>query len=124
MPTVRALGSVAHDIAHHAASSVSWLHPHAGKAARAAGMGELRFDLLAVSPLDLPSLEGPLRAATDGLQRKLVEMLEKHGFAKSILQSAVLVMQFPTSSDDYCVTISRLETTARKIFEKTSSSLG
>jgi hypothetical protein len=124
MPTVRALSSVAHNTAHHAASSMSWLHPHSCQAARDAGLGELRFNLLAPSPLSLASISEPLRMASEGFQKKFIEMLEEHGFTASQLAEAVLLMSFPTSDKNYCVTTCRLETIDGKVFEKSSSSLG
>jgi len=124
MARVSTLASVAHNIAHHAASSVSWLHPHACQAARAAGLGELRFDLLAAPPLSLPNVAEPLRLASEALREKSREILEQHGFSVSTLSSALLVMQFPTSDEHYCVTGVRLETQDAKVFEKSSTSLG
>jgi hypothetical protein len=124
MPTIRAFSSVAHNTAHHAASSMSWLHPHSCQAARAAGLGELRFNLLVPSPLSLASISEPLRMASEGFQKKFIEILEEHGFAANQLTAAVLVMSFPSADDYYCLTTCRLETTDGKLFEKSSSSLG
>jgi hypothetical protein len=121
---VRVLGSVAHNVAHHAASSMSWLHPHAHRAAQAAGGGELDFDLLAPFPLTLPSVDPPLRSACEGLRAKFVDILTKDGFAVAHLRSARLAMRFPTSDEYYCVTTCRLETPDGKAFEKSSASAG
>jgi hypothetical protein len=121
---VRVLSSVAHNFAHHAASSMSWLHPHAYRAAQAASVGELDFDLMAPFPLPLPSVEPPLRLACEGLRSKFVEILEKDGFALSQLRSARLTMRFSTSDEYYCVTTCRLETLDGKAFEKSSTSAG
>jgi len=118
------LASVAHNVAHHAASSVSWLHPHACQAARAAGLAELRFDLLAAQLLSLPNLSMPLRLASEALREKSREILAQHGFSIGALSSALLVMQFPTSDEHYCVTAVCLETQDCKVFEQSSSSLG
>ena len=81
MPTMRVLSSVAHDIAHHAASGMSWLHPHACQAVRAEGIGELYFNLLSPSPLGLASISKPLRASSEALQRRFIEILGRHQHA-------------------------------------------
>ena len=124
MPTLRMLKSVAHDIAHHAASGMSWLHPHACQAARAEGIGELHFDLLSTSPLGLASIRQPLHGAAEALHLNVVEMLGRHGFGTSVLRRADLAMSFPISDEHYCLTTCRLETVSGKVFQKTSSSLG
>lgn len=124
MAAVRVLNSVAHNVAHHAASSMSWLHPHAYRAAQAATVGQIHFDLLAPFPLTLPSVDPPLRLACEGLRAKFVDILTKDGFEVADLRSAWLTMRFPTSDEYYCVTTCRLETPDGKAFEKSSTSAG
>ena len=124
MSRVSTLASVAHNIAHHAASGLSWLHPHAQRAATAAGLAELRFDLLTLQPVQLPDPPDPLRLASEALRKKSLEILEQHGFSVSALASAILVMQFPTSDEYYCVTAARIETQDGKVFEMSTSSTG
>jgi hypothetical protein len=121
---VSTLASVAHNVAHHAASGLSWLLPHACRAARAAGLHELRFDLLSSPPLSLPEITEPLQLASEALREKSLEILEQHGFSISTLKSMSLVMQFPGSDEFYCVTCVRIESLNGKVFEKSSSSLG
>jgi hypothetical protein len=84
----------------------------------------LRFDLLALQPLSLPSISEPLQLASQALRKKSLEILEQHGFSVSALASAVLVTQFPTSDEHYCVTAVRIETQDGKVFEKSTSSTG
>lgn len=124
MARISTLASAAHNVAHHAASSLSWLHPHASRAARAAGLAELRFDLLVSPPVSLPEAGEPFRLASESLREKSLAILEQHGFSADFLKSATLVMQFPSSDEYYCVTGVRLETRDGKVFEKSSSSLG
>jgi hypothetical protein len=124
MARVALLASVAYNIAHHAASGLSWLHPHACQSARALGLAELRFDLLASQPLSLPSVAEPLRLASEALRKKSLEILEQHGFSVNALASAILVMQFPSSDEYYCVTAVRIETQDGKVFEKSTTSTG
>ncbi len=122
MPRVRLLASVAHNTEHHAASGLSWLHPHSRRAARDAGLGELTFNLLSTKPLSISPIPEPLRLASESFQKKFVEMLEGHGFTLDALADAVMVMMFPTSDDYYCVTACRLETTEGNVFEKSCTS--
>lgn len=103
---------------------MSWLHPHAYRAAQAAAFGQLDFDLIALFPLTLPSVDPPLRLACEGLRVKFVEILTKDGFEGADLRSAWLTMRFPTSDEYYCVTTCRLETPDGKAFEKSSTSAG
>jgi hypothetical protein len=123
MATTRALSSVAHNTAHHAASSLSFLHPHACRAAREAGLGELQFDLLNPQLLALSSIAEPLRLASEALRATFIRILEQEGFEPTALRKAVLVMWFP--SDEYhCAATCLLETTTGKRFEKSSTSTG
>lgn len=68
----------------------------------------------------LSNVAEPLRLASEALREKSRDILEQHGFSVSDL----LIMQFPTSDEFYCVTGIRLETQDGKVFEKSSSSLG
>jgi hypothetical protein len=120
VPTTRALAGVAHDIAHYANSGVSYLLPHAFHAAHAAGRYELTWNLLADPLLDLP-VDPPLTKASDALRKRFVEILASNGFEPSVLASAILLMQFPTSEPYYCVAHARLETRDGKVFEKSVS---
>jgi hypothetical protein len=123
MPSARELKSVAHNTAHHAASSLSWMHPHACRAARAAGIGKLQFDLLNSAPLAIDALTDPLQLATRALKARFVQILCQQGFQPDTLREASLVMRFPRD-EHYCVATCRLETVSGKVFEKTSTSLG
>jgi hypothetical protein len=123
MPTARHLRSVAHNIAHHAASGMSFLHPHACRAARAAGLAPLVFDLLKGVPIALDPVEPPLRAASEGLGRKFTEILHSAGFQREALASARLYLLFPTD-EYYCLATCRLTTAQGKELEGSSSSGG
>lgn len=122
MASIRVLASVAHDVAHHAASSVSWLHPHAFQHAQAVKCGELHFDLASATPLGRDLTSEELFAASLGLHEKFVEILEKHGFAAPAVTRAQLTMLFPTRDPYYRITACRLETPAGRVFEKSCTS--
>jgi hypothetical protein len=124
MPTARVLKSVAHNTAHHAASGLSFLHPHACRAARAARIGELQFDLLSSAPLAIGTTTEPLRLATGALKARFVEILGRQGFHLADLRKAILVVRFPIDSEYYCIATCRLETVSGKVFEKSSTSTG
>jgi hypothetical protein len=123
MPSIRALSSVAHDTVHHAVSGMSWLHPHAGEFARSSGLGEVRLDLLLCNgPLVAAGASEQLQSAAGALRAKFFEILEKHGFARSALGRAEIVLLFPTSDPYYCVGACRLETVDGRTFEKSCAS--
>jgi hypothetical protein len=68
MASLKTLQSVAHDIAHHAQSSLGWLHPHLSQACRAAGRTTVQIRLTDADPYPqlLEPME-PLRLALLGL---------------------------------------------------------
>ena len=111
MASKKHLNAVSHDIAHHAVSALSWLHPHLGEACRRAKKDEVVLDASLPQPLpsDLPATE-PLKLASQALHRTFASILEKKGFAATDVKSAELRFVFsPTRTDDYsCICFSRL----------------
>ena len=91
MPTKRALAGVAHDIAHHAASGLSYLSPHLAKALRSAGLSTTTLDLLDLDPFPngVDDLE-PLRLALQTLRKTAEDILERNGFATEDVTSIEL----------------------------------
>lgn len=124
MPISRILQSVAHNVAHHSASGLSCLHPHASKAARTNGSSHLEFDLLATSPLSLAQIEEPLRLSASSLRGKFVTILNAEGFCLTDISKAQLSMYFPRGDDYYCETSCRLTTLDGKVFEAKGASVG
>lgn len=101
MTTLKTLNGVAHDIAHHAQSGLSWLYPHLGDACRDAGILTAEVDLLADEPYPAGLAERqPLRLALGALRAKLVAMLKQRGFDLSDLESAGLEFTFPDGYGD------------------------
>lgn len=119
MPSQRALAGVAHDIAHHAASGLSYIHPHLYQACVAAGVRTARIDLLASDPYPsgLPEIQ-PLRLALGALQEKFSDVLRANGFAASDVAEAGLAIQFPLAgADGYtCQSASRLVSARGRVY--------
>ena len=101
MPKIDALSAVAHDIAHHAQSGLSWLYPHLGEACREAATLSSTIDLTEPQPYpkDLPT-RAPLRLALGALRRTLAALLERHGFSLGDLTEAQLEFRFPEGFGD------------------------
>jgi hypothetical protein len=101
MPSQRVLAGISHDIAHHAGSSVSWLHPHLHDACMVAGVREATIDL--IEPVSYPDglpLVRPLYFALAALREKFLSLLTAHGLDPADLHSAHLRVQFPLLGAD------------------------
>lgn len=85
---MRALAGVAHDIAHHAASGLSYLSPHLAQALRDAGLRTTTLELLEASPYP-PGVKAvkPLRLALQALHATAQSILERNGFSRSDVTS-------------------------------------
>lgn len=93
------LTGVAHDIAHHSASGLSYINPHLAVALRAVGMESTEIDLL--SPFPYPPIASeskPLRLALAGLHDFLVTLLQKYGFSTEEVSRVILHVS-PVVSD-------------------------
>jgi hypothetical protein len=103
MPSSKLLNGVAHDIAHHALSGLSYLHPHLTQVCKRAGRASVALDLLRESPLpaEFPDYE-PLRLASQALHRTFVGILESVGFTVTDVTAARLTLHVsPDAPDDY-----------------------
>lgn len=119
MPSQRSLAGISHDIAHHAGSSMSWLHPHLYKACVVAGVREATIDLM--EPVSYPDglpLVRPLHFALAALREKFLSLLTANGLGLADLRSAHLRVQFPLlGADGYaCQIHSRLESSRGRTF--------
>ena len=103
MSRMSELAGVAHNIAHHAASGVSYISPHLAQAVRAVGMDTTEIDLLAESPYPSRAIElRPLRLALTSLQSTANSLLAKHGFSQGDVSSMVLyATPAPWDSEGY-----------------------
>ena len=91
MTTQRALAGVAHDIAHHAGSGLSYISPHLAQALRASGLETTNVELLDPNPYPQGVAElKPLGLALQALHSTAEEILQKYGFEKSDVTSIEL----------------------------------
>lgn len=91
MTKMSALTGVAHDIAHHSASGLSYLSPHLAEALRAAGERTTEIELLDPEPYPANAKElQPLRLALLSLKTTVEAILRKHGFSTADVASVVL----------------------------------
>jgi hypothetical protein len=101
MVATKELRGVAHNLAHHSQSSLSWVHPHLARVCKQAGTAIVTFDLLPENPYPpgLPNSE-PLRLALSSLRTWFLGQLEHLGHAQSSISHAVLTFRF-RDTDDY-----------------------
>ncbi|OYO30663.1 hypothetical protein CD932_05595 [Janthinobacterium sp. PC23-8] len=101
MPFLRA----AHDIAHHAASALSYLSPHLAPVLRAANQQTMQMDLL--DPAPYPALvaeQAPLRLALAALHATAIRILQAHGLKAADLSSMVFhVTPAPLDQQGSCL---------------------
>lgn len=91
MANISALSGVAHNIAHHSASGISYLSPHLAIALRSTGAETTKIELLSSEPYPKNAIElKPLRLALSSLKSTVEAMLQKHGFSQSHVTSIVL----------------------------------
>ncbi len=103
MAKLATLAGVAHNIAHHSASGLSYLSPHLAQALRGAGVATTEIDLLAPEPYPPRAIElQPLRLALRSLKSTVAEILQKHGFMVSDVVSIILcATPAPWDKDGY-----------------------
>lgn len=91
MTKMSALAGVAHNIAHHSASGLSYISPHLAVAMRAVGETTAEIDLLAPEPYPKNAKEmQPHRLALRTLKATVETMLHRHGFSLEDVASVVL----------------------------------
>ena len=97
------LAGAAHDIAHHAASGLSYLSPHMAQALRSAGITTTTVELLDASPYPAGAGElKPLRLALQSLSATAVKIIAGYGFARAEVSSVRLhVTPAPWDSAGY-----------------------
>ena len=97
------LAGVAHNIAHHAGSGLSYLSPHLAQALRAAGADTTQIDLLSKEPYPPNAAElKPLRVSLATLRATVQDLLVRHGFTDSDVSAITLeVRPAPCDIDGY-----------------------
>ena len=103
MAKISTLAGVAHNIAHHSASGLSYISPHLAHALREAGLETTEIELLAPEPYPAHAVElKPLRLALGSLKSTVSDILQKHGFTQSDVVSVVLsATPAPWDKDGY-----------------------
>jgi hypothetical protein len=85
------LAGIAHNIAHHAGSGLSYLSPHLAQALRATGAETTQIDLLSKEPYPSNAVElKPLRLALATLRLTVQALLERHGFSDADVSAITL----------------------------------
>lgn len=102
MPSRKRLRSVVHSLAHHAASSLSYLHPHLGHATEKAGRSEVEVDLLGntVVPEGLKHTK-PMELSLSALRERFAQMLASEQFNLGDLAESRLLFEFRADFSDY-----------------------
>ncbi len=98
------LNSVAHSIAHHAVSALSYVHPHLGEACADVGVHHVVIDVMQDDPCP-PEFRDrrPLRLSVGKLKETLSGILESEGFSLDALREAKLTFYFKQNrTDHYC----------------------
>lgn len=117
-----ALKSVAHNIADHAKSGLSFIHPHAAQVSRRCGLSPLILDLKLKDPLPV-GIESyqPLELSSQAIQKKFVEILNKENIDLDSLMSARLELLFLNDDEYYCVSTCILTDNKGKEYRATAS---
>jgi hypothetical protein len=104
MTSSKRLSSVSHSIAHHAVSSLSYVHPHLRQAASKLSEALVIVDLLADEPCPKRYLSiEPVRLSLNVLKSRFCEILQSEGFEYSDLVFAGVMFEFTAEfPDDYC----------------------
>ena len=97
------LAGIAHNIAHHAGSGLSYLSPHLAQALRATGAETTNIDLLSKEPYPTNAVElKPLRLALATLRSTVQALLERHGFSEADVSAITLeATPAPWDKDGY-----------------------
>lgn len=127
MASTKRLNSVAHSIAHHAVSGLSYLHPHLSKACEAEGATYVEIDLLAIEPCPVRFRAiSPVLLSIRELKNFYLRLLESEGFNEDDLTETRLLFSFDLKRfDHYCsVCTATLKAKDGKVFEKTVDYMG
>jgi hypothetical protein len=83
MPTQRSLAGAAHDIAHHAASGLSYITPYLGQALLDAGLSTTTFSIMESNPYPSGIAKiNPLRLSLQALSSTAEKIIQGYGFSK------------------------------------------
>ena len=103
MARMAEITGVAHNIAHHAASGLSYLSPHLAQALREVGSDTTEIELWVPEPYPNNAAKlQPLRLALMSLKTTAIAVFSKHGFNLDDIVSVVLhATPAPWDADGY-----------------------
>jgi hypothetical protein len=107
MTSLKAIKGAAYDIAHHAQSGLSYVHPYIGTLCAEVGINETVLSLLDSRPYpeNLRRIE-PLELACSALKKKFIELLEKMDLPVAEVNSINLRFIFePTRADHHLCSV-------------------
>ena len=121
MASLKKLQAVAHDIAHHAQSSLSWIHPHLGEACAEAGVLDTSVELLMSSCPRGLAVRKPLELALSSLREKFFEMLSTYGLSREDVSAVRLEFRFsPLPRDNFsCAVRSVITARTGRVYDRT-----
>lgn len=121
MSSLRNLNGVAHSLAHHAQSGLSYLHPHLAEACSAIGVNVATVEVMSQQPYPagLPASK-PLELALGELHQFFSALLQKHHVSPEQVQSCLLTFTFKsaTHSPFLCDVACSIATQTGKIFSR------
>lgn len=127
MTSTKRLNSVAHSIAHHAVSGLSYLHPHLSKACEAEGTTCVEIELLAEAPCPIRFRSiTPALLSVRELKSFYLRLLKSEGFKQGDLTETHLLFSFDLKRFDHyrSVCTATLKAKDGKVFEKTVDYMG
>jgi hypothetical protein len=118
----KSLLGVAHDIAEHAQSGLSFLYPHLCRACQEAGVRTTSLSLLEDDPYPATLRQHePLALAFVGVRLRFLQILASYGYSSADVASIQLSFTFPVTWEDgsiYAV-VAAITTPSGRVFEKT-----
>jgi len=95
MNSSQKLLSVSHNIAAHASSGLSYIHPHIEELCKKAGISFVNINILDQNPYPAELADyAPLKHSLKGLHKKFIEILHKEGSTINEISAANVIIQF------------------------------
>ena len=126
MASRKRLKSVVQSTAHHAVSSLSYVHPHLGQACEEAGLDSIEICVSETEPCPERFLHiEPLRLALNTLRETFYNLVVAEGFEPKDIESARMVFEFKHGQlDHYCSDCTVSLVTASNTYQSKVNHLG
>jgi len=127
MSSHKRLNSVAHSLAHHAVSGLSYVNPHLSEACEKVGLHCIEIELLTKNSCPLQFLGNePLELSLNELKLTLMKILKSEDYEPSQLKSAKLEFSFYHDKNNYYSSDCKatLHSTENRIYEKAVNYFG